>query len=205
MESNSDQKQLQPSLLDRQDLCHQEIVLKILENQKLFKITKQLLNIEKVKTISYKWMRAVTFGKNTGLHCDRVFFQSQIPNFISIWIPFGDIPKRQGGLEIYERSHNSADTAKIRKEYATTNVGKDGTTSGYLPLKFEKDLKNLRIYCSDFYNAGDLVLLHPDTLHQTLINETQQTRISCDVRFVPFDSKSIFVCTTKPFDENDNN
>lgn len=60
--------------------------------------TKQLLgNLFGVEheVISYKWLRAIPKGENTGLHIDRAHLDGT-GRVITVWMPIGDIPVSQG-------------------------------------------------------------------------------------------------------------
>jgi hypothetical protein len=56
------------SLLRRQDIAHQQVVLDVLEHQNMVDFVSHLFGAEQVRAIDFKWLRAVKEGCFTGIH-----------------------------------------------------------------------------------------------------------------------------------------
>ena len=121
-------------------------------------------------------------------------------NVISIWIPFGDINIKNGSL-IW--SYNSNKCVKWKKYLKNINYGNpnklnsDGTHSGWITDKLadyfnndkiNKELQNNNhplLWCTTDFNVGDIAIFGLNLIHQTLRNDTNCFRISCDTRWQP--------------------
>ena len=182
-----------PSLLNKalQIIENTKTVKHILENDKLFKIISILLESEHIITTKYKWLRSVEPSKFTGLHMDKMYMGLGFKGMLSIWIPIGDISISDGSL-IW--SYGSHKCVKWKKYLESINYGdpnklnKDGTTSGWITdklgdYKFKHEHNGL--FCTTDFKAGDVAIFGLDLIHQTLRNDSECYRISCDTRWQP--------------------
>jgi hypothetical protein len=125
------------SLLDRHasvlKLCPSLTAL--LEDPALYALISCLLNVQHIRTIPYKWLRAVPSGLNTGPHYDRVYLGAGSQRLLTIWMPLMDISTDVGSLCLVPASNSSKDPvlATLREKHAWgRRVGSDGTRSGWI-------------------------------------------------------------------------
>ena len=194
-----------PSLLNKamHIIQNTESVANILENEKLFKLTSILLRSEHVMTTKYKWLRAVPPSKFTGLHFDSMYMGLGCKEMLSIWVPFGRIAPTNGSLIWCYASHRCS---KWKAYLDSINYGdptklnKDGTKSGWITdnladyFNEDCDLKNLSelknknhplLWCTTDFEPGDVAIFGLKLIHQTLRNDTNCYRLSCDTRWQP--------------------
>ncbi|MGB7129005.1 MAG: phytanoyl-CoA dioxygenase family protein [Candidatus Rhabdochlamydia sp.] len=103
-------------------------------------------------------------------HQDLVYVKGERDTFTT-WIPLGDYPPEQGGLEVSPQSHRSGLYAM-----QANSEGRFGCTA------IEEHLTNFS-WCKAHYHPGDLLVMHSLTLHRSGINESKQFRLSLDCRF----------------------
>ena len=60
-----------------------------------------------VLTFTYKWLRAMHPGGNTGVHCDRVYMGKGSSQLLTCWIPLMEVDLELGGLCVLSNSGNS--------------------------------------------------------------------------------------------------
>jgi hypothetical protein len=177
-------------LLARQDLAAAPPVAAVLEAPPLFALMRRLLQAEEVVTSGYKWLRAVGAAQFTGLHTDRVFLGRGTPRLLTAWTPLGDVPPELGSLLVAAGSHRLPAFAALHAGYGHSQVGKDGTRSGWL-TDDGGALAGQAGGPVDWRVAecgpGDVVVLGLDVLHMSASNETRPPRIrlSCDTRWQP--------------------
>jgi len=171
-------KHISPLLLNKQYLSQAHQVDQVLTNPKIVTFFHHLLDHE-VIPMPYKWLRAVEYDKFTGVHMDRVYFDSCISDILhTTWIPLGDINSLEGSLTVIPGSHKSSQFT----EYSLTKAGKDGTQSGWLSDD-ANSIKGVEWATTNF-EMGDICVIHPSLIHMTTTNITDRYRISCDVRWL---------------------
>ena len=84
MEAKCKNKDISPGLLSRPDVAEIDSVKLTLENKSLFDLFEKLYG-EEAGVVSYKWLRAVSHNKFTGLHVDRVYMGSHSERMITAW------------------------------------------------------------------------------------------------------------------------
>ena len=180
-------KDLFPRLLNRQDIAHDKAVLQTLEHPAIEVLMTRLLQTP-VKTSQYKWLRAVTQGKFTGVHVDRVYMGNGSSRLLTAWIPLGAIPAQQGTLVVSPGSHVSSHLHDLRTSYGRSTVGADGHQSGWYTTDPNDILSfGQTAWCSTDFQAGDVCVLGLDLLHASSTNCTDCYRLSCDTRWQPVD------------------
>ncbi|KAK3264342.1 hypothetical protein CYMTET_26921 [Cymbomonas tetramitiformis] len=84
-------------------------------------------------------------------------------------------------------SHRSRAFGPLRASYGASEVGQDGTRSGWLSSDGSSIQHAVGKYAVDWrttdYAAGDLVVLGLNTLHMSAQNCTDHIRTSCDTRW----------------------
>jgi hypothetical protein len=176
-------------LLARQDLAAAAPVAAVLEAPALFALMQRLLQAEEVVTSGYKWLRAVGRSEFTGLHTDRVFLGRGTARLLTAWTPLGHVPPEQGSLLVAAGSHRLPAFAPLRGSYGQSQVGKDGTRSGWLSdngALLAADVGAVDWRVADC-GPGDIVVLGLDVLHMSASNESRppRIRVSCDTRWQP--------------------
>jgi Phytanoyl-CoA dioxygenase (PhyH) len=103
-------------------------------------------------------------------HQDVVYVKGELDT-LTCWIPLGDYPLEQGGLEVSPKTHKSG-------LYPTqaNSEGRFGCTA------IEENLQEFT-WLGAHYEKGDLLILHSLTLHRAGKNLTSQFRLSLDCRF----------------------
>ena len=77
------------SLLSRQDIAHDERVLRVLEHQRIVRFLCRFYEQPSVRSIDFKWLRAVKQGAFTGVHTDRVYVGDGSQNMVTLWFVRG--------------------------------------------------------------------------------------------------------------------
>ena len=185
-----------PSLLSSamRILSESESVASILEHRSLFDISSNILRSDHVVTPRYKWLRAVAPDQFTGLHFDSIYMGTSSKQMLSIWIPIGDIEIDNGPLLWCYGSHRCPEWKRHldRIQYGDPNkLESDGTDSGWITddtAPYFKDSaldSKHRMWCTTDFKAGDVAIFGLKLIHQTLRNDTNCFRISCDTRWQP--------------------
>lgn len=188
-------------LLGRQDIANADPVKTVLEAGSLFDLMETIFESSEVVTTGFKWLRAVAPTEFTGVHTDRVFLGRGSPRLLTAWLPLGDCPVEQGTMMLIPESQTMPELSDIRSSYGKSEVGKDGTRSGWLTdngQDVEAWVHKVsgssgsaseaapRWFTADF-KAGDVILLRLDVLHMSAANRSNCLRISCDTRWLPAD------------------
>lgn len=169
------------SLLTRQDVAFK--IRNVLECQEVVSMVQQWTGLQDVKVFPYKWLRAVRPGLCTGFHVDETYLNKIFDcNFrvVSAWIPLGTIDSTLGSLLIC-KDENLND--RLRKRCLEKELGQDGTSSGWISVENEL-LQDAQNWATAFFEPGDVLIFNPDVVHCTMVNTTDEVRLSCDVRFL---------------------
>lgn len=161
-----------------------------------------------VRHFDYVWFRTKGPGLGSPLHCDLVYMGRGTHDLYTVWVPFGDIDLKLGGLLVLEGSHNQSerlspylsrdvDTYCTNREdaadYASGKKWWDGTLSKH-PVWLQKALGG-RWLTSPEFRMGDAVVFNMTLVHGSLDNQTDRFRLSTDIRFQlerePIDSRWI--------------
>jgi ectoine hydroxylase-related dioxygenase (phytanoyl-CoA dioxygenase family) len=150
---------------------------------------------EPAKTLDYIWPRAAGPGGSEHVHCDWVYMSRGSERLMTTWIPVVDVPIERGPLMILEHSHRPS--PRLRK-YMAKDVDSLGFFDGLRlkhgrlvhggryssrPARVQREF-GTRWLTADF-KAGDLIIFDPRCLHATLVNRTDEFRLSMDTRFQP--------------------
>ncbi|KAJ5086158.1 hypothetical protein N7532_010929 [Penicillium argentinense] len=145
--------------------------------------------------------------KPIGVHYDQIFLRHGEPTSVTAWVPIGDIKLIGGGL-IYLQDGDSlgqqiendftlkAKAAGLSEQEAKDAFNNNMMATGLLsekPLAFSQE--NQRAWLVAEYEAGDVVLHQPHTIHASTINNDPDRviRLATDLRFVdaskPYDTR----------------
>lgn len=175
------------SLINNQEFINNnEVLQELFEFEGFYRLMQTLLETETVVQTEFKWLRSVKPGLYTGLHNDR-FYLGDYEKILTIWMPITRIRIEDGGMVIGREEGDRWD--QIRDLYKT-RLPSDGTSDGWLaPTDDISDILKLvegeeKMIASEIYEIGDVVVLKMETIHMTLPNQSNQNRISCDLRFI---------------------
>lgn len=178
-------------LLGRQDLAAAPPVSAVLESPALFALMQSLMQVKDVITSGHKWLRGVAQSEFTGLHTDRVFLGRGTSQLLTAWLPLGAVGPDLGSLLVAAGSHRLQSFAGVRSTYGATQVGSDGTRSGWLSdngAALSSAAGDIEVdWRIGDCRPGDVVILGLDVLHMSASNESSPPRIrlSCDTRWQP--------------------
>ncbi|KAL3139237.1 hypothetical protein ABBQ32_006007 [Trebouxia sp. C0010 RCD-2024] len=154
-------------LLQRQDLAAAAPVKRVLEALELFELMETLMQVPQVLTSGYKWLRAVSQGEFTGVHIDKVFLGRGSPRVLTAWVPLGQVDVEDGAMMVCRGSHRMRSFAKLKAGYGQSQVGADGTQSGWYSDNGADLAHMINPHAVDWrttdFKAGDIVVLseHP--------------------------------------------
>lgn len=131
----------------------------------------------------------------TGAHYDLVYLRDGTDRLCSSWIPLGDTPVEMGGLVYLENSAEigrelEVDFQAQSRDFPTNEkisaYNRKAQINGWLgqDLAALAERYNRRWLVAD-YEAGDMVVHSPYTIHASTVNTDAQSRIrlSTDIRF----------------------
>ena len=131
------------------------------------------------------FLRAVSGGKFTHMHCDAGFFTRKTQKVLTCWLVFTDITIDKGPLFIIEGSHKFSD---IKTKYNGFDVDIHKHMKATIdtdPITFAKQ-RNSKILTTQF-RPGDALIFGMYTVHGTFENyaDDKKIRLTCDIRFQP--------------------
>ncbi len=154
-------------------LMQEEILHEISEHPLLISFLSQLLgepvysHPRKMVRITYPYL--MNPKDRVPPHQDVVYVKGERDTFTA-WMPLGDYPPDQGGLEVSPQSHRNG-----LFPMAANSEGRFGCTA------IEEQLTDF-VWLGAHYRPGDLLIMHSLTLHRSGINESRQFRLSLDCR-----------------------
>ena len=131
------------------------------------------------------FLRAVSGGKFTHMHCDAGFFTRKTQKVLTCWLVFTDITIDKGPLFIIEGSHKFSD---IKTKYNGFDVDIHKHMKATIdtdPITFAQQ-RNSKILTAQF-RPGDALIFGMYTVHGTFENyaDDKKIRLTCDIRFQP--------------------
>ncbi|KAF2763018.1 hypothetical protein EJ05DRAFT_495860 [Pseudovirgaria hyperparasitica] len=152
-----------------------------------------------MRTLRRTLLRNGTPGNRAiGVHYDQIFLRQGEDTSVTAWVPMGDISMQGGGLIYLERGHilgreieydftAKAKAAGMTDEEARSAFNANMMHGGLLadgPAEFGR--KHDRRWLLTEYEAGDVVLHTPYTIHASTINCDPDNiiRLGTDLRFV---------------------
>ncbi len=144
----------------------------------------------------HTWMRCVGPGASAHPHCDIVYMGRGTKDLYSVWVPYGDISLKLGGLMVLEKSHllkdtrlksytrRDTDTICINgpkyREYLEGTKRWNGSLS-YNPYTLRSKLGGR--WLTTEYSMGDVVIFNMFLVHGSVENQTNRIRLSSDSRY----------------------
>ncbi|KAH8650566.1 hypothetical protein BGZ60DRAFT_473864 [Tricladium varicosporioides] len=137
-------------------------------------------------------------AKAIGVHYDQIFLRHGDPTSVTVWVPMGDISLQGGGLIYLENGHDlgkeledkftsKAKASGLSDEEAKSAFNQNMLSTGLLadgPAEFGR--AHNRRWLVSAYEAGDVVLHSPYTIHASTVNHDPNNviRLATDLRFV---------------------
>jgi hypothetical protein len=94
--------------------------------------------------------------------------------FCVVWVPLVPIDAACGGMAAYPKTNNAAELLA---------GSMTAESNGWLPPIGREDLTNVERVILAPLDLGDAVLLGPRTVHESMPNNSDRVRLSCDFRF----------------------
>ena len=131
------------------------------------------------------FLRAVSGGKFTHMHCDAGFFTRKTQKVLTCWLVFTDITIDKGPLFIIEGSHKFSDIKTKYKGFDVDIHKHMKATIDTDPITFAQQ-RNSKILTAQFC-PGDALIFGMYTVHGTFENyaDDKKIRLTCDIRFQP--------------------
>jgi hypothetical protein len=110
-----------------------------------------------------------------------VSYNKHMGRFCVVWVPLVSIDSQCGGMAAYTQTHN-------KQEVLEPNGS--STTSGWLRPIEDDDIGDAQRVVLGPLDLGDIVILSDRTIHESMPNNSDRVRLSCDFRFFGEDSHS---------------
>ena len=131
-------------------------------------------------SLDHKWVRAITTGRNAGMHCDIVYMGAGTKSLYTMWTAFGDISLDMGPLAVCLGSHK---LEHLRKTYGASDAHDDLVQGAFSNDPYDV-METLDIqWASTPFNAGDVIIFGMYFMHASLENTSNKFRLSSDTRY----------------------
>ena len=167
-----------------ENVSNTESLRKITNGNNLESIFSRIFGISSIG-FDFIFLRAVSGGKFTHMHCDAGFFTRKTQKVLTCWLVFTDITIDKGPLFIIEGSHKFSDI-KTKYKGFDVNIHKHmKATIDKDPIAFAQQ-RNSKLLTAQFY-PGDALIFGMYTVHGTFENHAKDNkiRLTCDIRFQP--------------------
>ena len=160
-------------------ITHSPEFLALVESPEIMNFFEQFLG-GAVLTYSYKWLRAVATGQQTGAHYDIVYMGRGTQNVFTCWTPLGDVPLAEGPLAVLVGSHRFE---RIRETYGRMDVDRDRIEGWFSEDPVELVDHFGGEWRTTEFRAGDVLIFSMFTMHASVTNTTNRIRLSADTRY----------------------
>ena len=167
-----------------EDVSNTESLRKITNGNNLKNVFSRIFGISSIG-FDFIFLRAVSGGKFTHMHCDAGFFTRKTQKVLTCWLVFTDITMDKGPLFIIEGSHKFSDIKTKYKGFDVDIHKHMKATIDTNPITFAQE-RNTKILTTQF-NPGDVLIFGMYTVHGTFENyaNDKKIRLTCDIRFQP--------------------
>ena len=167
-----------------EDVSNTESLRKITNGNTLQSVFSRIFGTSSIG-FDFIFLRAVSGGKFTHMHCDAGFFTRKTQKVLTCWLVFTDITIDKGPLFIIEGSHKFSD---IKDKYTGFDVDIHKHMKATIdtnPIAFAQE-RNSKLLTAQFH-PGDALIFGMYTVHGTFENyaKDNKIRLSCDIRFQP--------------------
>ena len=166
------------------DVSNTKSLRKITNGNNLKSVFSRIFGISSIG-FDFIFLRAVSGGKFTHMHCDAGFFTRKTQKVLTCWLVFTEITIDKGPLFIIEGSHKFSD---IKNKYTGFDVDIDKHMKATIdtdPIAFSQQ-RNSKLLTAQFH-PGDALIFGMYTVHGTFENyaKDNKIRLTCDIRFQP--------------------
>ncbi len=167
-----------------QDVSNTESLRKITNGNNLQSVFSRIFGTCSIG-FDFIFLRAVSGGKFTHMHCDAGFFTRKTQKVLTCWLVFTDITIDKGPLFIIEGSHKFSD---IKNKYTGFDVDIHKHMRATIdtdPIAFAQQ-RNSKLLTAQFH-PGDALVFGMFTVHGTFENyaKDNKIRLTCDIRLQP--------------------
>ena len=167
-----------------EDVSNTQSLRKITNGNNLQSVFSRIFGISSIG-FDFIFLRAVSGGKFTHMHCDAGFFTRKTQKVLTCWLVFTDITIDKGPLFIIEGSHKFSD---IKNKYTGFDVDIHKHMKATIdtdPIAFAQQ-RNSKLLTAQFH-PGDALIFGMYSVHGTFENyaKDNKIRLTCDVRFQP--------------------
>ncbi|KAM0699772.1 hypothetical protein Q7P36_000775 [Cladosporium allicinum] len=158
--------------------------LAFLEHPQLRAFVREFMGWKKDVLVKRTLLRHnVPNGLSTGVHYDRLFLRAGEADFLTAWVPIGDVPATGGGLVYLEHSDDIGREMEAEFKKKTWNCRLKSESRDLENAPYQG--RNTRKWLVGNYEAGDVVFHNPYLLHGAAKNEDPlgRIRLSTDLRF----------------------
>lgn len=173
-----------PNMKGRREITHHVVVQPILEGPRVVSLFENLF-AEPARTFDYKWLRATPPGEFTGVHADSVYMGRGSQRLLSCWVPFGEVTPERGAIALCLGSEQGEGYAGVRRTYGQSDNDRDAY-GGWLtldPLELAERFGGQ--WQTTTFAPGDVLIFGMQMLHASLVNDSDEYRLTCDIRFQP--------------------
>ena len=167
-----------------ENVSNTESLRKITNGNNLKDVFSRIFGISSIG-FDFIFLRAVSGGKFTHMHCDAGFFTRKTQRVLTCWLVFTDITIDKGPLFIIEGSHKFSDIKTKYKGFDVDIHKHMKATIDTDPITFAQQ-RNSKILTAQF-RPGDALIFGMYTVHGTFENyaDDKKIRLTCDIRFQP--------------------
>ncbi len=167
-----------------EDVSNTQSLRKITNGNNLESVFSRIFGISSIG-FDFIFLRAVSGGKFTHMHCDAGFFTRKTQKVLTCWLVFTDITIDKGPLFIIEGSHKFSDIKTKYKGFDVDIHKHMKATIDTDPITFAQE-RNTKILTTQFH-PGDALIFGMYTVHGTFENyaNDKKIRLTCDIRFQP--------------------
>ena len=167
-----------------ENVSNTESLRKITNGNNLKGVFSRIFGISSIG-FDFIFLRAVSGGKFTHMHCDAGFFTRKTQKVLTCWLVFTDITIDKGPLFIIEGSHKFSDIKTKYKGFDVDIHKHMKATIDTDPITFAQQ-RNSKILTAQF-RPGDALIFGMYTVHGTFENyaDDKKIRLTCDIRFQP--------------------
>ena len=167
-----------------ENVSNTESLRKITNGNNLKDVFSRIFGISSIG-FDFIFLRAVSGGKFTHMHCDAGFFTRKTQKVLTCWLVFTDITIDKGPLFIIEGSHKFSDIKTKYKGFDVDIHKHMKATIDTDPITFAQQ-RNSKILTAQF-RPGDALIFGMYTVHGTFENyaDDKKIRLTCDIRFQP--------------------
>jgi len=167
-----------------ENVSNTDSLRKITNGKNLENVFTRIFGISSIG-FDFIFLRAVSGGKFTHMHCDAGFFTRKTQKVLTCWLVFTDITIDKGPLFIIEGSHKFSDIKTKYKGFDVDIHKHMKATIDTDPITFAQE-RNTKILTTQFH-PGDALIFGMYTVHGTFENyaNDKKIRLTCDIRFQP--------------------